>query len=675
MEKSQVKVKENSIIALYGLGTETERLISEWGNGPTIVGLLDGFKDSGELYGYPIISLKEAIAAGIDAILVVARPGSCKVIAKRIKEDCIKNGIKLFDVRGNDLLSEIDPKYDFSGIKTYKKDDLLKKIKEADVVSFDLFDTLITRKLLSYTDVFNLVADKLDGVDDNAFTKARLAAEKELSKHSSPTLREIYNKVLEELPLGVSADTLANLEWSIDKETLVPREGMKKILSFAKVSGKRIVLTTDSYYSKSQIEEILRKFSLDGFFDKLFVSCEHGKLKTNGLFDEVKEYAGGHILHIGDDEWADETKAIESGIEPFRIYSGKDIFDLLGGFGTEEKIGTLADRIKVGLFLERLFSNPFMFEEGEEKVLIKKSGNVGYLLLAPVVIDFMLWMIDRAKEEGMDNVLLCARDGYLPQKIYNRLKSDKKALYFLASRTAAIRAGVSSKADLDYVDSMVYSGTGKESMLSRFGIDVDKEASFDRETAIFNRSATLKKNYLEYINSLNLGSGKLGVFDFVAKGTTQLFLQKIMPQELKGLYFLQLEPEFMKDKNVDIVSFYEEGEKDTSAIFNYYYVLEAILTSPDPSVNEFDENGKPVYSKETRSKEMLECIKEIQEGILEYLENYLLLVPDSERTVNKPLDEAFLSLLSKLSITDEGFNSLALEDPFFGRNTNIKDII
>ena len=419
---------------------------------------------------------------------------------------------------------------------------------------------------------------------------------------------------------------------------------------------------------------MLRKFGFDSFFDELFVSCERGKLKTNGLFDEVKKYANGRVLHIGDDEWADVLKAQESGVEPFRLYSGKDIFDLLGGMGTEGKNDSLTDRIKVGLFAERLFSNPFLFEGGEERVLIKKAKDIGYLLLAPVVIDFMIWMIDKAKEEGMDNVLLCARDGYLPEKIYNRLATDRKAKYFLTSRTTAIRAGVASKADLEYVDSMNFFGSSKESMMARFGIEAEGE-DFDREATIFERSKVLRENYLKYIKTLGLGDGKLGVFDFVAKGTTQLFLQKIMPQKLKGLYFLQLEPEFMKDKNVDIISFYEEAERDTSAIFNYYYVLEAILTSPEPSVNEFDEGGKPVYSKETRSGEMLKCIKEIQEGILEYLDDYLSLVPNSEWTVNKPLDEAFLSLLNKVLITDEGFNSLVLEDPFFGRNTNVKDLL
>ena len=36
----------------------------------------------------------------------------------------------------------------------------------------------------------------------------------------------------------------------------------------------------------------------------------------------------------------------------------------------------------------------------------------------------------------------------------------------------------------------------------------------------------------------------------------------------------------MADKGVDIESFYTEKERDTSAIFDNYYILETILTSP-----------------------------------------------------------------------------------------------
>ena len=76
-----------------------------------------------------------------------------------------------------------------------------------------------------------------------------------------------------------------------------------------------------------------------------------------------------------------------------------------------------------------------------------------------------------------------------------------------------------------------------------------------------------------------------------------------------------------------------------------------------------------------RSEETLEYVRSAQAGIEDYFDEYLSLVPERARAENKKLDEAILSLIDKLCISDKNFLSLAVEDPFFGRNTAVKDII
>ena len=93
-------------IALYGLGTETEKVLKEFAKDYEIVGLLDGFQENGELYGKSIISLDDAIKKEVKLIIVVARPSSCRAIAKRIGNICRKNAIMVLDIRGKNLLDE-----------------------------------------------------------------------------------------------------------------------------------------------------------------------------------------------------------------------------------------------------------------------------------------------------------------------------------------------------------------------------------------------------------------------------------------------------------------------------------------------------------------------------------------------------------------------------------------
>ena len=115
-------------------------------------------------------------------IRFIARPGSCKAIAKRIGDFCRENAIALFDVRGRDLLDVSAVSFDFKNVIGDNKQKLLDMIDAADVISFDLFDTLVMRKTKSYTDVFELIEYRLKerGIYITDFSKQRLFSEKEL---------------------------------------------------------------------------------------------------------------------------------------------------------------------------------------------------------------------------------------------------------------------------------------------------------------------------------------------------------------------------------------------------------------------------------------------------------------------------------------------------------------
>ena len=665
-------------IALYGLGTETERFLAEHKEDVSVVGLLDGFKEDGEIYGYPIIPLAETVSKGVRLVIVVARPGSCKAIAKRIGDFCRENGIALFDVRGKDLLAVSNVAFDFSNIKGESKENLYDMIRDAEVVSFDLFDTLITRRVFSYTDIFNLMDFKLreEGIIIPDFSRLRLYAEKELSKQNAPKLTDIYEFVVKKSGGNfISSDELTTMEFELDLSTIIARADVCEVFKKANASGKEVVITTDSYYTLPQIRKILDKTGIEEP-DRILVSCEYGTSKTLELFGKLrKEYEGKSIIHIGDDEVADITKAAEYGINTYRVLSASDLYDALGGLGLEDEIKCLSDRVKAGMFISEVFNSPFWFEEDAEKLSISNASQVGYLFCAPMITDFVLWMKQRSQEEGCGQILFCARDGYLPGRLFRKASPETKSVYFLSSRTAAIRAGMENNDDIEYVDSMKYFGTPEEALKTRFGITVDDITNIEREKEILLKSEIQRGNYKKYIEKLGLNNSVLGMFDFVAKGTTQMYLGKLFSQHIKGFYFLQLEPEFMADKGLDIEPFYSDEEKNASAIFDNYYILETMLTSPYSQMEEFDENGEPVFADETRSKKDLGVFERAQAGITEYFEEYMKLVPEEARTENKQLDEKMLAMVNRIQIKDEDFMALQVEDPFFGRMTNIADVI
>ena len=269
--------------------------------------------------------------------------------------------------------------------------------------------------------------------------------------------------------------------------------------------------------------------------------------------------------------------------------------------------------------------------------------------------------------------------------MYDLLVENSITKYFLTSRTAAVRAGMENEDDIRYVTDMKFSGSLQEQMADRFGIQINS-AEFDTNAEedilqysglILEASRKMRENYKKYLRTLEpeKKTDIIAFFDFVAKGTTQMFLRKLVSNHMKGFYFLQLEEEQMRDKPVDIVAFYSNQEREKSTIFDDYYVLETMLTAPEASVLEFDKKGKPVYAIETRKKQDIDCFMEAQQGILDYFKTYLKLCPNEVRLEDKVIDEAFLKMIHGVKILDERFLKLNVEDPFFNRMTKITDVL
>ena len=681
-------MEANKKILIYGLSTETERVLNEWNGKYNVIGLLDGFKTSGQQFGYPILNINDVVKLENIIIIVVARPGSCKAIAKRIGDLCRENNVELFDIRGKDLLVDTRVLYDFTAAQGYTRQDLLSTIENAKVVSFDLFDTLAIRNISSFEGVLKLVDARFreKGINIPNFVNKRLKTEKELSFDNAPKLGEIYSEVLKDVgEFSFSADELAGIEFEVDKNLIEARRDVVDLLNELVKKNKLIYITSDSYYTKEQISQILERIGVASVTDVL-ISCEYGTSKTGNLFEKLKAVSGeADILHVGDDIVADIESAKRHGINTFQIYSAAELLELVGGLKLSETENSLSDQIKVGMFVANLFNSPFQFEDDEKRIHAEDAKDVGYLFCAPMIMDFTKWFEEESKDAGNTNRWLCARDGYLLKRLYEIMFPSQKAEYFYTSRISAIRAGVESIDDIEYVDGMKFSGECKENLKIRFGIsaevldtaDIDngQEGLLKYSKAILDNSKRKKENNLKYIEKLDVQYGSISFFDFVAKGTSQMYIQRLTQNPIKGLYFLQLEPEFMKDKNLDIKPFYTEMERDSSAIFDNYYILETLLTSPEASVDEFDDEGNPVFAKETRTDKDIACLMRAQDGIIEYVKKYISICPVSESSINKKLDEIFLTLVHNVEIRDKDFLSLTVEDPFFNRMTDITDVL
>lgn len=621
-------------IAIYGLGKNTKVILDEYTEF-SFVGLMDEVKTGDKVWNLPVITCEQAKEMNVSKIIIIATAANVPLIYRRIASRCRELQIDVYAINGEKL--EINtkkyalPEY-YSEIT---QENLKRKIDACDVVSFDIFDTLLVRSTLVPADVFRNVAKRHadmipEGFD---FVKERIAREHELYHTMNPGLHQIYEKIAAECNIEPDImDRLMKLELQEEMEVLRPRRTMLEMMQYARYKGKEICCISDMYIPKDEMQKILSKNGI--FPDELFISCEYGVSKSNGLFEAARSYyKNRRILHIGDNEAADINMASRYGInETFLIASVYKMAEdsKLGGMLFEAH--SLGERNVLGNFLADFLNNPFLFSETGGKIRISSEYEMGYFILEPVLRVFVNWLLRQLGDGHNKILLLAARDGWLIKQLLdiagdsNRVATEYK--YFYASRMACTLAGMKSDEDVRYAASMAFDGSMEELLEKRFLLmdseilnrkqqESDSDYLARHIPVILEHAKEYRSNYKKYILSLDFSADNIAFFDFVSSGTCQLWLENIFEKEITGYYFIR---NYEAYKNhLHIYSMYEPKyvyEKQ-NLFFQNYIVLEKILTSPEPSLSYMDAGGKPVFGKEERDKSQMEEVLRIHQGILD----------------------------------------------------------
>ena len=95
-----------------------------------------------------------------------------------------------------------------------------------------------------------------------------------------------------------SAEELAQMEWETDFGLVIPRQEMVDLAVEIFRNGKLVYITTDAYYSRNQIEQMLAKCGITCYTD-ILVSCEYKTMLTGPLvLTSLALWDGGKFLLI-----------------------------------------------------------------------------------------------------------------------------------------------------------------------------------------------------------------------------------------------------------------------------------------------------------------------------------------------------------------------------------------
>ncbi len=540
--------------------------------------------------------------------------------------------------------------------------ELAEELARYDVISFDVFDTLIFRPFSSPTDLFYLLGNKLNYMD---FQRIRMEMEwkarqkkYKAEKSYEVNLDEIYMVLSEET--GIPKEEAMQKELELEYTFCFANPYMKKVVELLQKAGKRMIITSDMYLNTKQIQRLLQRSGYDEF-SSYYVSSDLQKSKHEGnLYDYVKEQEGKEksYVHIGDNYIADIENAGKHGFtsfhyknvnavgEPYRPY---DMSVITGGIYR----GLVNAHIHNGL---HNYSREYEY---------------GYIYGGLFVTGYCQFIHQYVKEHSIDKILFLARDGDVLSKAYHILypEEDKKWEYVYWSRLAAVKLSAKHykydyfrrflyhKVNQSYTMKQILSSMELEDMLD----DLVKELGCEQETKLTDKNVESVKKYLmkhweavlehyldqseagkQYYSKILEGCRKVAAVDIGWAGSGAVALDYVVNQEWNlsceviGVVagtnschnaepdasetFLQsgkmVSYMYSQRENRDIWKLHDAGKGH-----NLYW--EMLLDAPMGSFKGFylDENGKcRCEFKEAVTD--VKKIEEVQEGVLDFVRQW-----------------------------------------------------
>lgn len=192
----------------------------------------------------------------------------------------------------------------------YTAAQLIERLASFDEVSFDIFDTLLFRRVEKPTDVFFLVEQRLSvsGFGQYRAECERLARQKKHKKCGSweVSFAEIYAQMT-----AYSAEQkkeFQQAELSIEAEQMFANPVMKELAESLTARGVKLIVISDMYLDGETLSQLLCNCGFPPF-SRIYVSSKEGVSKSEGaLFRrvfELEHWAGKQIAHIGDNFHSD----------------------------------------------------------------------------------------------------------------------------------------------------------------------------------------------------------------------------------------------------------------------------------------------------------------------------------------------------------------------------------
>ncbi|MGI8557947.1 MAG: hypothetical protein ACR2ND_06530 [Solirubrobacteraceae bacterium] len=469
---------------------------------------------------------------------------------------------------------------------------------DIQVISTDVFDTLVWRQVAEPQDAFRILGERLRRrgqlaarMDPAAFQTLRRAAELEARRARSEAfgelevnLEEIY-AVLPDWVFGhpVARHAAKDAELALEHELVVPDLDVAAVLQAAAHAGKRVIAVSDTYFSESEVRALLDQpglLELD--LERVFVSCKHRRAKADGLFGVVLrelDVPAAAVVHLGDSKPSDIEPARAAGILAIAYERHPPVLaDLLQ---RERRFVERAPETTNGSPLTPELTSlrgkvAARWEGTGQPPSLRPFWEFGALVMGPVLTGFADWIQKRAAEHRLSRLFCFMREGHFLIPLVDRagqaleLPARAEPLWLNREVLSVTAIGEVNRTELATLLVRRHPPTLGQ-FLSSLGLGVadlpglatQAETSLDdpdvRESAlstiigdedlsarILDYGRTQRERVVRYVNNLLDGDERMGVVDLGWGGTAQHLLGRTMwladrPLDIQGFYLITQE--------------------------------------------------------------------------------------------------------------------------------------
>lgn len=542
---------------------------------------------------------------------------------------------------------------------------------DARILSFDIFDTLVTRPFLHPSGARNYVAhliEKRHGLSDFATLRSR-AEESARARYGRDVDSSSIYAALTDMPQlqGISVEALHQLELDCEQRWLKPRAAILEAAQAISRTDKPVIGVSDMYLNAAELQQVLPA-SVSAVLRRIHVSCETGWRKDSGEawreLPSLENVSAGSWLHVGDNEHADVQLPQAMGfIHPVHTLRPGALLDLVPSLRMlrppRRLHGRWQDQLWLGLlanhFTELADRQPDAFAQ---QLTLTEPETLGYTVIGPLLFDYSSWLARMALEGGTDQLLFLSREGYPLQRAFGRLQAACPALhtiktsYLRVSRRAINTPTLRTIEDLTRIFEAPFTGPLETLLRARLGANVAAAAAGQlgrtalavevflpemrdqliallrpAAAAILDVASTERETWLAQWTD-QVDDESLIVADIGYAGTIQAQLSRLTGRTLGGAYFA-VKPSVVQTgihQGWAQARFHDgrSAESCETPVMQHHLLLEAILTAPDGQFSHFEQgpDGRvPVHLPDAVGKQRWNLIEKIQNGAVRFIDD------------------------------------------------------